>query len=212
MSNRIVTRYASLLLAAFVIGACSRDEPTGVDLLPFDVSPRAVSVLQNETTQLSVTGIAAGDVTWESANPLKASVSATGLVTGLDSGFVAISARSKSDATLLASTTVQVIRPAGLPFTASNQTGATGAQLKYTILVPAGLTNLRVQIAGANGDADLYVRRGAPPTFALFDCRPYLGGSNETCNIANPVAGNFYIMVDAYAGFTGLTVTASSTP
>ena len=49
MSNRIVTRYASLLLAAFVFAGCQDEEPTGVDTLPFDVSPLAFALDQGAT-------------------------------------------------------------------------------------------------------------------------------------------------------------------
>jgi len=47
-----------------------------------------------------------------------------------------------------------------------------------------GLYHLR-----GDGDADLYVRRGARPTTATYDCRPYLTATNETCTITSPVAG-----------------------
>src|SRR5678816_1877663 len=37
-----------------------------------------------------------------------------------------------------------------------------------------------------SGDADLYVRKGAAPTAASYDCRPYTGSSNESCSIVGP--------------------------
>ncbi len=48
-----------------------------------------------------------------------------------------------------------------------------------------------------DGDADLYVRKGAAPTLTAYDCRPYAGGSAEDCTVAGP--GIFYASVQGYA-------------
>lgn len=63
---------------------------------------------------------------------------------------------------------------------------ATGAELNYTISVPAGSGTLTVSTSGGSGDADLYVRAGSAPTDTVYACRPYLDGNAETCNIASP--------------------------
>src|SRR6267143_5141879 len=39
----------------------------------------------------------------------------------------------------------------------------------------------RFELTGTEGDADLYVRVGSPPTPQTFDCRPAKRDSNETC-------------------------------
>ena len=44
-------------------------------------------------------------------------------------------------------------------------------------------------------DADLYVRVGTEPTAQLFDCRPFLAGSNETCNVSLNTAAPIHVMV-----------------
>ena len=67
----------------------------------------------------------------------------------------------------------------------TNLSGAQSAELRYTMVVPAGASNLQFQISGGSGDADLYVRFGSAPTTSAYDCRPYLGGNNETCTIRN---------------------------
>lgn len=85
---------------------------------------------------------------------------------------------------------------------------ASGSALGYTISVPAGVAQLRVAISGGTGDADLYVRRGSAPTDTAYDCRPYLSGSSETCTLASPAAGTWYVRVKAYSGFSGLTLRA----
>ena len=61
--------------------------------------------------------------------------------------------------------------------------------------VAAGATITAV-ISGDN-DADLYVRKGAAPTAAAYDCRPYRDGSSEQCSLVGP--GTFYVGVNGYA-------------
>ena len=48
--------------------------------------------------------------------------------------------------------------------TVSNISGATGAYVKYTMVVPAGATGLKFVTSGGTGDADMYVRLGSAPT------------------------------------------------
>jgi len=93
----------------------------------------------------------------------------------------------------------------------SGLSGAAGAQLFYTLNVPAGATNLNVQISGGTGDADLYVRYGSAPTLGAYDCRPYVGGNAETCNFSAPSAGTWHVMLHAYSAFSGVTLVASYT-
>jgi serine protease len=85
---------------------------------------------------------------------------------------------------------------------------ATGAELNYTVAVPAGSSQLRVAISGGSGDADLYVRQGSAPTDTTYTCRPYLSGNSETCTINSPAAGTWYVRVKAYSTFSGLTLSA----
>src|SRR5512133_584162 len=56
--------------------------------------------------------------------------------------------------------------------------------------------SLRAIMTGTN-DADLYVRRGSPPTAEEFDCRPYIDGTGETCELAG--SGPVYVSVAGYA-------------
>jgi microbial collagenase len=87
-----------------------------------------------------------------------------------------------------------------------------GQKLAFVMDVPAGATNLKFTMSGGSGDADLYVRFGSAPTTTAYDCRPYLGGNAETCTIANVQAGRYYVMVDAYSSFSGVSLTGSYTP
>ena len=61
--------------------------------------------------------------------------------------------------------------------------------------VAAG-TTFTATMTGDN-DADLYVRRGAAPTAAAYDCRPYRSGSSEQCSIVGPAT--VYVGVNGYA-------------
>jgi hypothetical protein len=75
-----------------------------------------------------------------------------------------------------------------------------------TIVVPAGKTQLNINMSGGSGDADLYLRLGANPTTSSYQCRPYKTGNSESCSIANPQAGNWIVGVRAYSSFSGVTV------
>lgn len=95
--------------------------------------------------------------------------------------------------------------------TQSNLSAAKAQQKSFTLVVPAGATALKFSTAGSNGDADLYVRKSSAPTTATYDCRSAGANSNEACTINNPTAGaTYYVMIDAYAAYSGLTYTASS--
>jgi len=91
----------------------------------------------------------------------------------------------------------------------SNLSAAKDASLEYFITVPTGASNLEIKISGGSGDADLYVRRGSAPTTSSYDFRPYLNGNNETVTVSSPQGGDWYIMVRAYAAFSGVTLLAS---
>jgi hypothetical protein len=47
------------------------------------------------------------------------------------------------------------------------------------------------------GDPDLYTRLDGQPSLNLFDCRPYSGDANESCQAQGP--GAFYVSVHAYS-------------
>ena len=87
-------------------------------------------------------------------------------------------------------------------------TGTTG-NAKYWKITPGAGKVLTVSISGGSGDADLYVRFGNRPTTSSFSCRPYLNGNNETCTITGTAAGDYYIMLRAYATYSGVTLRGS---
>ncbi len=95
----------------------------------------------------------------------------------------------------------------GVPVT--NLSGASGAQQQFSIVVPAGQALLTVAISGGTGDADLYVRAGSPPTLQTFDCRPFITGNNETCSFNNPAANTYFIMLNGFTAYSGVTLVAT---
>ena len=89
--------------------------------------------------------------------------------------------------------------------------GARNSQLMYTMVVPAGATNLKFVTSGGSGDADLYVKFGSAPTTSSYTCRSWNTGNSETCSISNAQAGTYYVMINGYSAFSGLSLTGSYT-
>lgn len=63
-------------------------------------------------------------------------------------------------------------------------------------VVGEGPLQATLRTLDTNGDADLYVRAGAQPTDAAFDCRPWAGGqTDETCAVSG---AEIYVSVYGY--------------
>ncbi len=84
-----------------------------------------------------------------------------------------------------------------------------GKQLSYSVNIPAGARNLRIATSGGTGDVDLYVKIGSPATTSNYDCRPYQNGNNEACTASSASAGTYYILLNGYSTFSGVTLKAS---
>ena len=93
----------------------------------------------------------------------------------------------------------------------TNLTGVKGDELHFSIEVPAGASDLNFAMSGGTGDADLYMQYGAAPTLSSYDCRPWKGGNSESCPVSTPQAGTYYVMVQGYSDFSGVSLTASYT-
>ncbi|RKH49131.1 M4 family metallopeptidase [Corallococcus llansteffanensis] len=108
-----------------------------------------------------------------------------------------------------------VVPPTTIPLTnnvaVTGISDATGNNKYYTLAVPAGSTALTFTTSGGTGDVDLYVRFGTAPDAATYDCRPYAGGNAETCTITNIQAGTYYVMLNAYSAYSGVTLKGSYT-
>ncbi len=90
--------------------------------------------------------------------------------------------------------------------------GASGSQTYYYLDVPAGKA-VSFVMSGGTGDADMYVKFGAQPTTSSYDCRPYLSGNNETCNIAaKTTTGRFHVMLRGYSAYSSTSLKGTYTP
>ncbi|QRO01611.1 M4 family metallopeptidase [Archangium violaceum] len=89
---------------------------------------------------------------------------------------------------------------------------SSGSELYYYLDVPASKASTYVT-SGGTGDADLYVKAGSQPTTSSYDCRPYLSGNAETCNIAAKTAATrIYVTLRAYSTFSSVSLKGSYTP
>jgi vibriolysin len=84
--------------------------------------------------------------------------------------------------------------------------GSLNQKTYYKLTVPAGQTSLVFNLSGGTGDADMYVNFGTAPTSSTYQCRPYLSGNTETCTFTNPAAGDWYVMLNAYATYSGVSL------
>ena len=97
----------------------------------------------------------------------------------------------------------------GTPVTSIS--GVEDSQKVYRIAVPAGAAQLSVVTTGGTGDADIYVRRGRPPTLLTHDCTSDDLSNEESCVIPSPASGDWYIMIEGFEAYSGLTLTATVT-
>jgi hypothetical protein len=86
--------------------------------------------------------------------------------------------------------------------------GCRGDEYYYWLEVPPGLSQLTIQTYGGWGDCDLYVAYGYEPTLDEYDYRPYVTGNNEQVVIDNPPEGEWYIMLNGYDYYCGVTLSA----
>ncbi|WP_309894985.1 M4 family metallopeptidase [Archangium sp.] len=84
--------------------------------------------------------------------------------------------------------------------------GAASSEKHYYLDVTAGRASSFV-MSGGTGDADLYVRIGSQPTTTSYNCRPYLSGNNETCNIAAQTTNQrMHVMIRAYSAYSSVSL------
>jgi serine protease len=139
-----------------------------------------------------------GDTTTEADETFVANVSSVVGVTALDAQATATIVND--EATVLTN---------GVPLT--GQTAAVNVDKLYKIDVPAGATDLTfTTTGGGGGDADIYVAANMSPTQGS-DCASESSTSTETCLIADPDSGTWYLLIKAYSAYSALTVTASYT-
>jgi hypothetical protein len=183
----------------------------------FTVSTTAVNG-STQSVALSVTGLPSGATGAFSPASVTAGGSSTLTITTTattTTGAAALSITGTSGATThSAAATLTVNAPSSTPTLTSGVPvtgigGAVNSQQFWVINVPAGQSTLTVTTSGGTGDADLYVKLGAKPTTSVYDCRSYGSTTAETCTITAPAAGAYYILINGYTAFSGVTLTAT---
>lgn len=93
---------------------------------------------------------------------------------------------------------------------AQSLAGGTGSWRYFKVTLPAGVTQMNINMAGpAGGDGDMYVRFGGLPSATAWDFRPYVNGSNEALAIGTPPPGDFYIAIYGYSAYSAVSLNVS---
>ena len=147
------------------------------------------------------------------SSTLDATVSTASLAAGSYTGTLAVRDTAAGIPSRFVGVTVQVtdVLPlhSGTPRT--NLSGAYLSETYYAVTVPSNATGLSITISGGTGDADLYVRYAEPPTLSAYNCRPYLNGNVERCDLYGPAPGTYYVMLRGWSSYSGVTLAANVT-
>lgn len=84
-----------------------------------------------------------------------------------------------------------------------------GNQKSWQVTVPPRARDLRLQIGGGSGDADLYAKYDAVPTIReelndAWNCVPYTPGNEELCQFATPAAGTWHVKLHAVRSYANV--------
>jgi len=96
----------------------------------------------------------------------------------------------------------------GVPVTGIS--GAADSAQYWYLDVPASQDLVDISLSGGSGDADLYVRRGAPPSPDVFDCKSASGSNLEACLQYANGGGRLYVLVYGAQPFAEVTLTNAS--
>ena len=173
---------------------------TGAAIPNVSISNGSATVTTNASGQYSFTGLANGSYTL--------TPSLSGYTFSPVSQSVAVNGANVTGRNFTGSALATGVLSNGVPVTGLS--GAQNAELRYTLQVPAGATNLRFVTSGGTGDSDLYVRFGsAPSTSDPLKSEGYTNA--ETVSIATAQAGTYHVLVRGYSAFSGVTLTGSFT-
>ena len=87
--------------------------------------------------------------------------------------------------------------------------GSTGQTFLYSLAVPANATSVTFTTSGGTGDADIYVKFGSLPTSSVYDCKSDGLTTAETCTITPTQAGTYYLLLNAFADISGVSLVGS---
>ncbi|MGH8076237.1 MAG: collagenase, partial [Lysobacter sp.] len=89
----------------------------------------------------------------------------------------------------------------------SNLSAAKGGYVYMYLYVPAGTSQLRIDVSGGSGNADLYVNTlGRWATKSAHNYRSTNAGNGEVVTVYNPPSGYVYISLHGAASFSGVKV------
>ncbi|SDI97257.1 pre-peptidase C-terminal domain-containing protein [Actinokineospora alba] len=161
----------------------------------------------NQTLTYSATGLPAG-LTINSSTGL---ISGTPTTAATSSVTVTVKDTTNVSKSVTFSWTVGTTTPSGLQngVPVTGLSGAKGAALRFTMTVPAGVTNLKFVTTGGTGDPDLYAKLGTAPTTTSHDCKSEGSATAETCAITTAGAGTYHVLISGYSAFSGVSLTGS---
>ena len=93
---------------------------------------------------------------------------------------------------------------------AADLAGAEGSSQLFVLHLPSHATNLSITLAAGQGQAQLYVRRGAVPTTSVHDCLGSDTGNGSACTYAGDVTpGTYYVRVFGVTDYDGYSLLAT---
>jgi serine protease len=85
---------------------------------------------------------------------------------------------------------------------------ALGASKTYKIVVPAGKTTVGFKLYGGTGNGNLYAKMGSAPTTTSYTQKSDGTTNEEVIRFSAPVAGTYYLLVNAAAAVSSASVGA----
>ncbi len=89
--------------------------------------------------------------------------------------------------------------PTSIEWTGMNETGTIARDQQVAFSSPAVEAGRYTFALSGTGDVDLYVRVGEAPTTEFYECRPYLEGSEETCEVVIDNPAPIHVMLVGWA-------------
>lgn len=177
-----------------------------------DITPDVGEVVRGQTLQFFVSGSVTNPMSWQTSNPAIATISPSGLLTGVAPGTVTVTG---TDAALHSSTTADLITIRGMGLTA----GAGVTPLGQTVAVPITVTSLtglgiragQFKLSWFNNTVASYGVTTPPGTLLNGWGTVSIGGSSNQCTV--DFAGSTDLNgsgVLCYVTFTASTVTSGS--
>ncbi|WP_199608759.1 pre-peptidase C-terminal domain-containing protein [Flocculibacter collagenilyticus] len=93
----------------------------------------------------------------------------------------------------------------------NNLSASKGSTIKYELDVPSTATSVQFNSSGGSGDMDMYVKFGSQPTTSNYDCRSWTNGNSESCSFSSAQNGTYYVLLNAYSTFSGVSLTGAYT-